>query len=46
MTNLPICKVLQKHDIPGQMVHCVVELFEFDMNREDQLKVRYMQTSW
>ena len=30
MTDLPICKVLQKPDIVGRMVRWAVELSEFD----------------
>jgi len=31
MTDLPICKVLQKPNVAGQMVRWAVELFEFDV---------------
>jgi len=31
MTDLPICKVLQKPDVAGQMVRWAVELSEFDV---------------
>jgi len=34
MTDLPICKVLQKPDITGRMVRWAVELFEFDIQYE------------
>jgi len=31
MTDLPIRKFIQKHDIVGRMVHWAVELSEFDI---------------
>ena len=34
MTNLPICKVLQKPNVAGRMVRWAVELSEFDVQYE------------
>jgi len=34
MTDLPICKVLQKSDVAGRMVRWAVELSEFDVQYE------------
>jgi len=34
MTDLPICKVLQKPDVAGRMVRWEVELLEFDVQYE------------
>ena len=34
MTNLPICKVLQKPDVAGRMVRWAVDLLEFDAQYE------------
>jgi len=34
MTNLPVCKVLQKPDVVGRMVRWAVELSEFDVQYE------------
>jgi len=34
MTDLPIRKVLQRPDVAGRMVHCAVELSEFDVQYE------------
>ena len=48
MTDLPICKVLQKPNVAGRMVRWAMELSEFDFQYEPkaQSKAKSTQISW
>ena len=40
IADLPICKVLQKLDVAGRMVHLAVELSEFDVQYEPRVPIK------